>query len=104
MSRVLKPWKQNNLLFTIFCRNEKKHFDRLLQTLNEFSDKFIHERRKYLLEKVFDNGGHLDSTDPKMSNRTVFLDILLQSTVDGRPLTNAEIREEVNTIVFGVST
>lgn len=29
----------------------------------------------------------------------VFLDILLQSTVNGRPLTNKEVKEEVNTFI-----
>ena len=35
-----------------------------------------------------------------IKKRMALLDVLLQSTVDGKPLTNSDIREEVDTFMF----
>lgn len=35
-----------------------------------------------------------------MKKKMVLLDVLLQSTIDGKPLTNEDIREEVDTFMF----
>jgi cytochrome P450 family 4 len=32
--------------------------------------------------------------------KLAFLDILLKSTIDGKPLSNADIREEIDTFLF----
>lgn len=38
----------------------------------------------------------------KGSKKMALLDILLKSSVDGQPLSNEDIREEVDTFMFGV--
>ncbi|XP_037041423.1 cytochrome P450 4d1-like [Bradysia coprophila] len=62
-----------------------------LKILHSFTDKVIKERRKRLLE----SSANMDETKSKKT----LLDILLQSTIDGKPLTDKEIREEVDTFM-----
>lgn len=38
-----------------------------------------------------------------MSRKMALLDVLLQTTVDGKPLTNEEIRDEVDNFMFAVN-
>lgn len=69
--------------FTFDYQREKK----TLKILHDTTDDIIHARRKLLIET--------DCNDKKY-----FLDILLQSTIDGQPLSNLDIREEVDTFLF----
>lgn len=76
-----------------------------LKTLHDFTDKVINERREAILTN------HSDQTDQRndsvdesigMKRKMAFLDILLQSTINGKPLSNLDIREEVDTFMFEV--
>lgn len=73
-----------------------------LKTLHDFTDKVINERRNTILTK--DTNESNDSVDESigMKRKMAFLDILLQSTVNGKPLSNLDIREEVDTFMFEV--
>lgn len=80
--------------FTKAARMER----RALKVVHDASNSVIVARRKVLLENksTGTDGEQEDSTKKKQA----LLDILLQSTVDGQPLTNADIREEVDTFMF----
>lgn len=65
-----------------------------LKILHSFTDKVIKERRKRLLE----NGAGLDDSKTKKT----LLDILMNATIDGKALTDMEIREEVDTFMVEV--
>lgn len=67
----------------------------------------IVERRKFLLQNNNENGISKEKVDETIdqighSKKLVFIDILLQATIDGKPLSNDEIIEEVDTLIFAV--
>ncbi|KAH8360764.1 hypothetical protein KR084_008307 [Drosophila pseudotakahashii] len=84
-------------------------YPKVLQKLNDsvknmhsFTNSVITERRD-LLQKSLANGG--DANAPLLNEvgqkrRQALLDVLLQSTIDGAPLSNEDIREEVDTFMF----
>jgi cytochrome P450 family 4 len=65
--------------------------------MHGFTDSVIKTRREELLKKR-----SLEVTDENEEGKKkmAFLDILLQSTINGQPLTNMDIREEVDTFMF----
>lgn len=65
-----------------------------LKILHSFTDKVISERRKKLLK----NWAKMDD----LKTKKTLLDILMHSTIDGKALTDKEIREEVDTFMVEV--
>jgi cytochrome P450 family 4 len=79
--------------FTAMYRQQQKY----LKVLHEFTDSVIKARREELIsEKLNSNHDESFGTKKKMA----LLDLLLQSTIDGQPLSDADIREEVDTFMF----
>lgn len=71
----------------------------IVKTLHKWTDKIIEKRRQDLLEGIasIKLQGY---AEVGQKDKMALLDILLQATVDGKPLTNEDIREEVNTFMF----
>jgi cytochrome P450 family 4 len=65
----------------------------LLKILHGFTDSVIIRRREELEQKLKD-------ADKETKTNYALLDVLLQSTINGKPLTNMDIREEVDTFSF----
>ncbi|XP_075155887.1 cytochrome P450 4d1-like isoform X2 [Haematobia irritans] len=83
--------------FTKLAREEEK----ALATLHGFTQKVIEQRREELLKtQSKQSQTSQEDIDIGIKRRSAFLDILLQSTIDGKPLSNMDIREEVDTFMF----
>lgn len=93
MERVIVIWKKINLLFhmTGGYLLEK----RTIEALHKATNDVIMARRDLLMKK--------NEHDADVERRKCFLDILLESTIDGKPLSNSDIREEVDTFLFEVT-
>ncbi|XP_055711730.1 cytochrome P450 4d10-like [Phlebotomus papatasi] len=81
------------------ARREKK----AIKVLHDFTDRVIVARRNELLQSgKQDNNYNRYTGDDGLGikKKMALLDVLLQSTVDGKPLTNMDIREEVDTFMF----
>lgn len=60
------------------------------------------EKRRDLLQQDAVDKANAKNEDEFTKRKMAFLDTLLLSTVDGRPLTTQELYEEVSTFMFEV--
>lgn len=80
----------------------RREINRCLHTMHSFSDGLIRQRRRELLEQSQQPpaGAQQPDSDGEVKRLQNFVDILLHVQVDGRQLTDREIREEVDTFMF----
>ncbi|XP_054084350.1 cytochrome P450 4d8-like isoform X1 [Zeugodacus cucurbitae] len=102
--RFTKVHLDNENLFSIFCPHLKWQQMRLIKTLHEFTTNVIKQRREALennrnVQKV-DEDSSGDSQIVGSKKRMALLDMLLQSTIGDQPLSDEDIREEVDTFMF----
>ncbi|KAG4074187.1 hypothetical protein HA402_016215 [Bradysia odoriphaga] len=75
-----------------------------LKVIHAFTDRVIQERRQKLLAQRNKSSNSVDmatrSNSVDMPTSKTFLDILLEGNVDGKPLSNSDIREEVDTFML----
>lgn len=73
-----------------------------LKILHEFTDKVIRERRQELIDRPseYNSLDAATSDDIGAKKKMAFLDILLHSQIDGKSLSDSDIREEVDTFMF----
>ncbi|XP_044727066.1 cytochrome P450 4C1-like [Chrysoperla carnea] len=100
LERLYTPLHQSDFIFQ-FTKNGRIH-RKSLQILNEKSDEIIHQRKKYSFNLSTSNVSNIkDESSEYTKKRLVFIDLLLQAkNLDGTPLTNKQIREEVATFIF----
>lgn len=107
--RFTSIWRRFDILYAIFGYKEKRAQQRYIRIMHDFADDIVAKRRDYLIQQQKTKTGNVptradDDDDIKRSKKMVFLDILLQATIDGKPLSNEEIIEETNTFMFAVSS
>uniref|UniRef100_A0A194ALH3 Putative cytochrome P450 4V2 n=1 Tax=Pinctada fucata TaxID=50426 RepID=A0A194ALH3_PINFU len=107
LKRQRTPWYGPDFLYnTIGDGKEHAH---CLKVLHEFTEKVILEKTEEFSKKqesgmTMENvlSSHDSNEDAYMSrkNRLAFLDMLLYAKQDGKPMSSADIREEVDTFMF----
>ncbi|KAH8321574.1 hypothetical protein KR074_009617 [Drosophila pseudoananassae] len=92
--RAFNPWKRNEKLFQ--WASDYPAYKSTLKTLQDFTNEIIEKRIEARnLNKTPESPG-TEFVRKKMA----FLDTLLSSKIDGRPLTSQELYEEVSTFMF----
>lgn len=95
--RFFNPFASIDLLFRF--TKQYKRFHQLIQETHRFTLDIINERRSQP-RGTLTEGEDLDQDDWTRRKKLALLDILLGATVDGKPLSDEEIREEVDTFTF----
>ncbi|XP_037039616.1 cytochrome P450 4d1-like isoform X2 [Bradysia coprophila] len=97
-SRIASSFNRSDIIFRFSSLYKQQ--TKTLKILHGFTDAVIRERRQKLLAQR--NSAQSDSvvSEDEATKPTTFLDILLQGNIDGNPLSNSDIREEVDTFMF----
>lgn len=103
--RISKVWTRSPVLFWLFAHGEKRRQDQSIRVLHEFTQRVIRTRRQQLIDDAENESSA--TTTPSIAEDGVkakyaLLDILLRSAIDGEPLSDADIQEEVDTFMFEV--
>ncbi|XP_020284912.1 cytochrome P450 4C1-like isoform X2 [Pseudomyrmex gracilis] len=98
IQRFLRPWYTSDLLY--FLTPTGKENKAVLNGLHEFSESVIRKRK---IERSKTDYANLNNTDNDntIKRKKVFLDVLLdQNEKDDTPLTDDEVRSQVDTFMF----
>jgi len=92
--RAFHPLKRNETLYRL--APDYPAYSRTLKTLQDFTNEIIDKRIAAHKSGSVSTSQGDEFTRKKMA----FLDTLLSSTIDGRPLNSKELYEEVSTFMF----
>nr|AGT51299.1 cytochrome P450 [Aedes albopictus] len=96
--RVVSPLAGRPEIYTVVHPNAYEQ-RKIVRELHEFTDNVIANRRKQLQsEQTLDINRNVEGVYTKQ--KMTFLDLLLNVTIDGNPLSDVDIREEVDTFMF----
>ncbi|XP_069966091.1 cytochrome P450 4d1-like [Bactrocera oleae] len=86
--------------FIFRCTSKAKEAERALAIINSYADKVILQRRKELTHAPQQPLHEAAGSAVGLKRKQTLLDILLNSTMDGKSLSNVDICEEVHTFMF----
>ncbi|KAM7350270.1 uncharacterized protein ACRADG_008885 [Cochliomyia hominivorax] len=103
--RFVKPFQQFDLVYKLISYKSYRSLQTNVKALHDFSEIVIKKKmaeigNRNTEDDINDNPDNdFDEIDAKQFKTP--LDALLQLNIDGKPLTDKEIREEVDNIIFG---
>lgn len=97
-SRFSSFWTNNDFLFNILPWPAKEKYNKTLEAINKFSNEVVLKRRAHLIKKKTED----NNSEDESADKIVFVDLLLQGSVDGKSLGDAAILDQVNTLTFNV--
>ncbi|EDW86242.1 uncharacterized protein Dwil_GK16039 [Drosophila willistoni] len=100
ITRFINAWQRIEWLYRLVKPSMAKKQDLAIQTLHKFTDDIIQKRRQALINGPETKTQETNADDVGQKQRMALLDVLLQATVNGQPLSNEDIREEVDTFMF----
>lgn len=86
--------------FIFRCTPKAKEAKRALSIINSFAEQVILQRRTELMHMSKQQVLAADEHSVALKRKRTLLDILLNSTIDGKSLSNMDICEEVHTFMF----
>lgn len=103
MERSFSAIKSFDVLFKLTSDYQTQK--RCIKVLHDYTNFVIKKRRQELLDtnKVEKDDTKADGDYVGVKKRMTFLDLLLQSQIDGQALSDETIREEVDTFMFEVN-
>lgn len=103
--RLTKIWMRNDFIFRYFASSKYKIYKKALDQLHDFTISIIRQRRETMedeMTQITTTKQSKEANDLGIRDKVALLDVLLQSTIDGEPLENKSIQEEVDTFMFEV--
>ncbi|XP_061385991.1 cytochrome P450 4d2-like [Musca vetustissima] len=103
--RFVKIAYRSEVMFRIFQPNLYAKYQSVMKNLHSFTETIIRERRQSKIDEMDTATGNAISEGVSnvfygKKKSMALLDILLSAKVDGRPLSDKDIREEVDTFMF----
>lgn len=98
--RLMNPLQRMDATMKILYPKLFAKLNNAVKSMHDFTNKVITERRDLLQKSISEGKEEELVNDVGQKRRMALLDVLLKSTINGEPLTNEDIREEVDTFMF----
>ncbi|XP_016998141.2 probable cytochrome P450 4d21 [Drosophila takahashii] len=102
-NRMVSVFQRFDWLFPLAAPLVYRRLQRDLRIMQDFTDKVIRERRAILDQSKVDGTYRplsLGDEETGSKSKMALLDILLQASIENKPLSDKDIREEVNVFIF----
>lgn len=96
----MRLWKRNEFLFSL--TKNKLRYDECVKILHTFTRDIVEKRRAAIANDTHNDDNNVSNGENEIGikKKMALLDVLLKSTINGQPLSNADIVEEVDTFMF----